>query len=123
MRLAVIILICTSLCLQCVVQLGVVKWYEWNKATITEKYCVNKGRPERKCNGKCYLKKQLQKTGKEQSKEKNSSSQQTNWVAFIVPERFSMQQVFFYPPGKVPGIYSRLYAYIPFSPIFHPPRV
>lgn len=30
-----------------------------NRAAITEKYCVNKEQPEKKCHGKCHLEKQL----------------------------------------------------------------
>jgi hypothetical protein len=33
--------------------------YAFNKTFITKEFCVNKAKPEMKCNGKCYLKKQL----------------------------------------------------------------
>ena len=33
--------------------------YEVNKAAITEEFCVNKAKPELKCNGKCHLAEQL----------------------------------------------------------------
>ena len=33
--------------------------YEINKKEITEKYCVNKDKPEMHCCGKCLLKKKL----------------------------------------------------------------
>jgi hypothetical protein len=36
--------------------------YQLNKARITELYCINKARPQLKCNGKCHLAKQLRKT-------------------------------------------------------------
>ena len=35
--------------------------YHLNKATITARYCVNKARPQLRCNGKCHLAKQLRK--------------------------------------------------------------
>ena len=35
--------------------------YQLQKARITERYCVNKARPQLKCNGKCHLAKQLRK--------------------------------------------------------------
>ncbi|MBK6526570.1 MAG: hypothetical protein IPG07_14110 [Crocinitomicaceae bacterium] len=38
--------------------LTVVNFY-FNRAEITEKYCVNKEKPEKKCHGKCHLEKQL----------------------------------------------------------------
>ncbi len=35
--------------------------YQLHKARITERYCVNKARPQLRCNGKCHLAKQLRK--------------------------------------------------------------
>lgn len=36
--------------------------YELNKKAITEEFCVNKEKPELKCNGKCHLAEQLTKS-------------------------------------------------------------
>ncbi len=33
--------------------------YEWNKAEIIQKFCVNQAQPELNCDGKCYLAQQL----------------------------------------------------------------
>lgn len=42
--------------------------YLLNKKEITELFCINKSKPKMHCNGKCHLKKQLQKQEeKEQS--------------------------------------------------------
>lgn len=35
--------------------------YTLNKAYIIKEYCINKAKPELKCDGKCYLKKQIEK--------------------------------------------------------------
>ena len=35
--------------------------YQLNKVRITERYCVNKARPQLHCNGKCHLAQQLRK--------------------------------------------------------------
>ena len=35
--------------------------YQLNKSRITERYCVNKARPQLHCNGKCQLAQQLRK--------------------------------------------------------------
>ena len=35
--------------------------YQLNKAAITAQYCVNKARPQLRCNGKCHLAQQLRK--------------------------------------------------------------
>jgi hypothetical protein len=35
--------------------------YTLNKAYIIKEYCINKAKPELKCDGKCYLKKQIER--------------------------------------------------------------
>lgn len=40
-------------------KLGYVAYFELNINTIVEKYCVNKAKPQIKCNGKCHLAKKL----------------------------------------------------------------
>ena len=41
-----------------------VSFYQLNKEYITKTYCVNKAKPELKCDGKCHLKKMLKKSKK-----------------------------------------------------------
>ena len=41
-------------------KIGIVGYYGLNIKNIVEKYCINKDKPVLKCNGKCYLKKQLE---------------------------------------------------------------
>ncbi|MFZ9847340.1 MAG: hypothetical protein ACO3EE_04225 [Flavobacteriales bacterium] len=48
--------------------------YEVNKAEITRKYCENKAKPKLRCDGKCHLKKQMEK---EEKKEKNEGSKES----------------------------------------------
>jgi len=40
---------------------GVFAYYELNKDYIITNFCENVSRPQMKCNGKCYLKKQFKK--------------------------------------------------------------
>lgn len=44
---------------QYVYQLGVTSHFVWNKEKISTEICENRSQPELKCNGKCYLAKQL----------------------------------------------------------------
>lgn len=39
--------------------------YTFNNKTFTEKYCINKDKPELKCNGKCHLAKIAKENQKE----------------------------------------------------------
>ena len=49
--------------------------YDLNKGFIAQELCVNKDKPSLKCEGKCYLNKQLQKT---QQKEQDRQGQEIN---------------------------------------------
>ena len=39
-----------------------------NRAALTARYCVNKARPQLRCDGKCYFVKQLKKQAERESK-------------------------------------------------------
>lgn len=58
--LAILLLLCLSY--QNVARLAIIAWYEYNKEYIAKNLCENRNKPEMKCCGKCYLKKQLKKT-------------------------------------------------------------
>jgi hypothetical protein len=62
--------------------------YALNKAYIARTLCVNKSKPSMHCNGKCHLRKQLQK-------EENGGEQTTNRGY----QKF--QEVFFEPSARV----------------------
>ncbi|MEZ5018396.1 MAG: hypothetical protein R2800_15150 [Flavipsychrobacter sp.] len=57
--LAIALLI--SISYQFVAKMGVIAWYEINKEYIAAELCENKDKPQLQCNGKCYLKKQIDK--------------------------------------------------------------
>lgn len=54
---------------QSLLNMAVIAYYEWNKAYIAEKLCINKLKPELKCEGKCYLGKQLKKAEEAEKKQ------------------------------------------------------
>lgn len=51
---------------------GNVLYYQLNIDYIIETYCINKDKPELKCNGKCHLTKQLQMVDNSSNEEKQS---------------------------------------------------
>lgn len=53
-----ILLIATFAC-QPLVKFSLVTYYGLNLKTIIDNYCVNKNKPELRCNGKCYLSKKI----------------------------------------------------------------
>jgi len=60
-RTAIAILIMFSLSFQTMVKMAIVGWYELNKDYIAKNLCENRDKPQMKCCGKCYLRKQLKK--------------------------------------------------------------
>ena len=106
-------------------------YYVSNKATITHKYCENKNKPKLKCEGKCYLKKIIQKV-KSSPQEKNSNScinitEIKKLTLFI--QHFKFYSSFIKSPSvgnmKVLSIfmYEQNYNYQPSFFIFHPPQL
>lgn len=63
--------------------LTVVNFY-FNRAEITEKYCVNKEKPEKKCHGKCHLEKQLTVSTSSKSSEARATIQPITFWLFGV---------------------------------------
>lgn len=61
MKRLVSILLLLSLCSQYFIQTGFVSWFELNKDIIAKTLCINKDQPEMHCDGKCFLKKGLNK--------------------------------------------------------------
>lgn len=52
--------------------MGIVLYYQLNKAYISQKLCENRKNPNMHCNGKCYLGKQLKKA--EEGEKKGASN-------------------------------------------------
>lgn len=89
-RLIALILMISLSC-QCLVKLGIITWYEMRKDYVASKLCENKARPAMKCDGKCYLRKQLQKAENAAGAEKGNVQGKTNikveLAEFLLPEQ------------------------------------
>ena len=121
-----ILLLACCLC-QCLVKPSIVVWYRINQRYITANLCENRARPEVKCHGKCYLKKQLKKA--EKASEDNTGKQNTGsgkqWAEislFIVPDIITITRVVFAQATAQLSFYSR--AVLPgiAASVFHPPQ-
>ena len=69
-----------------VYNVGFILYYELNLDYIVANYCVNKDKPELKCNGKCYLMQHLQL--KEASKKQEKDSEKARLVEAFYPLYF-----------------------------------
>ena len=101
--------------------------YLIQKRKIVEQLCINKNKPELKCDGKCYLAKQLKKLEAEELK--NASSKKHNpftgkielqscTILQIEPSIFSS---FRSEPKKHFYMYASLHSKEHLTAIFHPP--
>jgi hypothetical protein len=124
-KILIAILLLLSLSYQLFVKLGVVVWYEYNKDYIAKNLCENRDKPEKKCCGKCYLRKQLKKaddgnttpTGKTVPSKWNMGEV----VVFLIPEQINIPV--FHKTGqlrKLP-INEQYITYNPLNEVFHPP--
>ena len=97
--------------------------YNANKGYIANVLCENKSKPSLHCDGKCYLKKELQKSAKEQN---NKSSSSVTFIgefkilssnSIVLPEPQSIELHY----GMAIGHTAYAHSFVP--AIFHPPLV
>jgi hypothetical protein len=127
MRLLFTLLLTTALLGKSFFFLGWEVWYKLDQTRIAKEKCENKDKPAMKCNGKCYLAKQLKKLEAEELK--NASSKKHNpYTAKIELQSCSILQIqpsifssFSSEPKKHFYMYTSLYSKEHLSAIFHPP--
>lgn len=56
--------------------------FKLNQESIAEAHCINKDKPEMNCDGKCYLKKQLEKTKKDKKPLQSPRYFESEWVVY-----------------------------------------
>jgi len=119
-RLVAILLIC-ALFAENISRLLITAAFELNQNYIAEYFCVNKGRPQLHCDGKCYLAKKLKEA---EENEKNSEREPLKVhyhpasLSDTLTLTFAPSVNDSYPSIEVPFI-------LPSRPttIFHPPRI
>jgi hypothetical protein len=96
-------------------------WFYANRSSIAQKSCINKSRPKLKCNGNCYLNKQLKKAEENQE---NQSPKQFKKIAETSPFTLSAINYTLNSPIDISVLNPKKedsYHFIPYSVIFHPP--
>lgn len=90
--------------LQSFYPLAIYSYYYANQGYVASVLCENKEKPQLKCKGKCFVKKQLDKTEKEENKEKKTSKGAETFVyisaALFYTEHLSYPINKGYPPFK-----------------------
>lgn len=127
MKKAIAIVICFSLLFQCLAHWGIVAYYQINKQYIARNLCENRNKPQMKCCGKCYLKKQLKKVdGNENtSKDAPNKIEKNEVIAYIIEDIMTLREENSPFPAatiRTPGLQHLNNVSILF-PIFHPPAL
>lgn len=124
MRTAVAILIMFSLSFQSMVKVAIVGWYELNKDYVAKNLCENRNKPQMKCCGKCYLRKQLKKAedgSDSNGKQAPGKLTKIEIAEFIPSQSFHLPEYFVSTLQKhnprMQRMHDRLF---PLS-VFHPP--
>ncbi|NML37091.1 hypothetical protein HHL17_07755 [Chitinophaga sp. G-6-1-13] len=119
MKYFLIICISLGLLLQTFSKSLIVLQFRAQQSFIAQVLCENRNKPEMHCNGKCYLKKKLDRDA---SQDKNSNSNKERYEVMFVnalPERLTA-------PSAAPVAHIVFYAdpfvETPIHTIFHPPQ-
>lgn len=122
MRTTVAAILFLLLMAPALMKIGILTWYEANIDYVSRTLCENRDRPMMHCNGKCFLKKQLEKADglDAQGKARLAEISKIELPAFLLPAIFQLRPA-------IPEKESFGFAYQEPSPeevilrIFHPP--
>jgi hypothetical protein len=102
-------------------------WYKIDQNRIAQEKCENKARPKLKCNGKCYLAKQLKKLEAEQKKNDStgksnpySSKAETQFFDWFEPSVIT-ELIVIHQESKANHYYSGRILNPLKTSVFHPP--
>ena len=97
--------------------------YVVNYEYISKVLCVNKAKPELKCNGKCHLMKQLAKASEDEKpiSDKKIVVREVEVLFFQEIKELAFSKTFVKQKSAVNSAYRNLYTYINYSTVFHPP--
>ena len=95
--------------------------YEINKLEIIEKFCINKDKPDLKCDGKCHLKATLDKVDEDNNMSNEAESSSQNQLLLFKVDFNSIKVTAFTKGIKLISKYNNLYSYLTQASIFHPP--
>ncbi|WP_243389315.1 hypothetical protein [Avrilella dinanensis] len=93
---------------------------------IKNELCVNKDKPELKCNGKCHLMKEMAKASDnpESGQDKKHFSVETNIIFLDEAKEICIEHIFVSGlQPKINSAYNNLYLYTETISVFHPPVV
>jgi hypothetical protein len=112
----------SSLLFPPVLKLGVIADFYQHREFIARTLCVNKDRPEKKCNGQCHLEKQLTKTqDNEEDKKAPLPTVKTELLPGILTESFALFSQLKQSDSYIDFSIAE-YSFLTGFDFFHPPR-
>ena len=96
-------------------------YYYLDESGFIEQFCVNKEKPELKCNGKCHLKDVAEKDAT--NDEAPSKMLASKDITFFIQEQQKLKFGQTTNYKKQVYYYSNLYNYLSGYSLYHPPRV
>lgn len=112
----------SSLLFPPVLKLGVIADFYQHQEFIANTLCINKDKPEKKCNGKCHLDKQLAKA---QDQDEDKKTPAPTVKTELSPSILTQSIVFFNKVAKSDSYtdFSIIeYSFLSSFDFFHPPR-
>lgn len=106
-------------------RVGILIDFKINQDFIAKVLCINKDKPELKCNGKCHLTKQLKKVEEPEEKQApNNTKDKREIVYFLSHSIFEIRDSGLLNEKKTFILYASDFQDASFiSDIFHPPRL
>jgi len=124
MRTAIAILIMFSLTFQCMVKVAIIGWWELNRDYVAKNLCENRNKPQMKCCGKCYLKKQLKKADDNtdtNGKQAPGKPGKIELAEFVIPQKMKLPYLIKFNTHTYNAALQHMHGCSPLSAIFHPP--
>jgi hypothetical protein len=119
MNRIVSILLCVCLLLQTFACVSVMTAYQLHPEYISKYFCVNQDRPQLNCKGKCFLKKQIEKS--KESSRRNAGPEEVMHLFFVPALPVTLTLAVSSATAPVPSYPEKTYPE-PLFATFHPPR-
>lgn len=107
--------------LQVITKFTIVVDYALNKEYIAKTFCENKAKPKMHCNGKCHLKKQLEK--QEKKEKPTNTSKEKFEIQFFLDQKIEVDlPSLFFEERAFVSFYNNNLLINDLRSIFQPPR-
>lgn len=108
---------------QCLVNMGILTYYQLNKEYIAQVLCINREKPELHCDGKCFLTEKLNQANQAEEKDIPATQQEKIEIpSFLISKHFFQFQTVIIQQIKYPLSNKHLCILPDSSGVFHPPK-